>query len=44
MRTDQVSGERHFSHHLSADGFYKGTLMVKRKVKVAKSTEEESEQ
>lgn len=44
LRTDQVSGERHLSHHLAADGFYRGKHLVQRKVKVKKDTEEVSEE
>lgn len=40
LRTDQLSGERHRSHHLSADGFYRGEHMVTRKQKKPKETED----
>ncbi|MBK86706.1 MAG: 50S ribosomal protein L32 [Flavobacteriaceae bacterium] len=39
LSTDQVSGEKHLRHNLSADGFYKGRL-----VKDLKKKEKESEE
>jgi large subunit ribosomal protein L32 len=36
LRVDKLSGEPHISHHITSDGFYKGTLVVQRKVKKQK--------
>ena len=33
LSTDQVSGEKHLRHNLSADGFYKGRLVKDLKKK-----------
>ena len=43
LSTDPVSGERHLSPHMSADGFYKGRL-VKDLKKKSKESEEEIQQ
>tara|TARA_B100000401_G_scaffold391840_1_gene298794 strand:+ start:332 stop:541 length:210 start_codon:yes stop_codon:yes gene_type:complete len=43
LSTDQVSGERHLRHNMSADGFYKGRL-VKDLKKKSKEPEEETQQ
>ena len=43
-RIDQTSGERHFSHHLTDDGFYRGKHLVQRKVKARKTSEEDGDQ
>ena len=43
LSTDQVSGERHLRHNMTADGFYKGRL-VKDLKKKSKEPEEETQQ
>ena len=43
LSTDQVSGERHLRHNMTADGFYKGRL-VKDLKKKSKESEEETQQ
>ena len=40
LRTDQVSGERHVSHHITDDGFYRGVLKVQRKTKTKKDQQD----
>ena len=38
--TDQVSGERHLRHRMTADGFYKGRLIKDLKKPEKEQTEE----
>ncbi|MDB9997325.1 50S ribosomal protein L32 [Gammaproteobacteria bacterium] len=43
LSTDQVSGERHVRHQMTADGFYKGRL-VKDLRKPIKEDEDQAEE
>ena len=43
LSTDQVSGERHVRHQMTADGFYKGRL-VKDLRKPVKEDEDQTEE
>ena len=43
LSTDQVSGERHVRHQMTADGFYKGRL-VKDLRKPIKEDEDQTEE
>ena len=43
LSTDQVSGERHVRHQMTADGFYKGRL-VKDLRKPMKEDEDQAEE
>ena len=43
LSTDQVSGERHVRHQMTADGFYKGRL-VKDLRKPIKENEDQAEE
>ena len=40
ISTDQVSGERHLRHRMTADGFYKGRLIKDLKKPEKEQTEE----
>ena len=31
LSTDPVSGEKHFRHHITADGFYRGKKVINTK-------------
>ena len=33
LSTDQTTGERHWRHHMTEDGFYKGKKVMEVKVK-----------
>ena len=41
LSTDQVSGERHLRHQMTADGFYKGRLIkdLRKPIKEAEENE-----
>ncbi len=39
LSVDATSGETHLRHHITADGYYRGNLVIKNK-KVASESEE----
>ena len=35
LATDPTSGETHLRHHVTADGYYRGTQVIAPKIKIA---------
>ncbi len=43
LSVDEITGEQHYRHHMTADGFYRGQVVVKTKVKEKNKADTQSE-